>query len=521
MGVTESLDILMFAALIVGILSGAPVAFTLAGIALIFAAIGLGFGVVEPRFLLELPLRIFGTMTNTALTAVPLFILMGAILERSRIAEDLLTTMGDLFGRMRGGLLFATTLVGALLAASTGVVGATVVTMGLLSLPVMLKRGYSPSLAAGSIAAAGTLGQIIPPSVVLILLGDALANANNAARQINPALEARSVSVGDLFAGAFIPGLLLVGLYLAYQAIVVAAKPSLAPPGPSDPPPLGRVLQALAAPLGLIVAVLGSIVAGAATPTEGAAVGAAGALLLAGLRQARAGSFIRSLIIAAFLGVLALLALRAGFDLRLGRPDATSVEVFAQWAAGALVALSFAGVIAAGFVMAGRGDLLPAVRSTAEITAMVFTILIGATLFSAVFQELDGKHWIEGMLSSIPGGLIGALIMVNIAIFILGFFIDFIEICFIVVPLTAPVLIAMGADPVWLGVLLAMNLQTSFLTPPFGFALFYLRGVAPPEVRTIDIYKGAIAFVGLQIIGLIIVGMFPALATWLPSVLYR
>ncbi|MFZ4121989.1 MAG: TRAP transporter large permease [Caulobacterales bacterium] len=521
MQISEYLDVLMFCALALGILSGAPVAFTLAGIALIFAALGLAFGIVEPRFLLELPLRIFGTMTNMSLTAVPLFILMGAILERSKIAEDLLTTMGDLFGSLRGGLLFATTIVGALLAASTGVVGATVVTMGLLSLPVMLARGYDKSLATGSIAAAGTLGQIIPPSIVLILLGDQLANATNAARE-GAGHDVGSVSVGDLFAGALIPGLLLVALYLAYQAAYVFFKPAAAPPGPARLPSLGRLVSALAAPLGLILAVLGSIMVGAATPTEGAAVGAAGSMLLAGWRLATNQSKLtRAIIGAGGLAGLALIIMRFTVDLRLGRPDATGQEQALIWLAVALALVFAAALVISGFALFARKALQPAVRSTVEITAMVFTILIGATLFSAVFQELDGKAWVTHMLSNIPGGLVGALIVVNIAIFLLGFFIDFIEICSIVVPLTAPALIMMGADPVWLGVLLAMNLQTSFLTPPFGFALFYLRGVAPPEVRTMDIYKGSVPFIGLQIVGLLAVAFFPWLATWLPGILYR
>jgi TRAP-type mannitol/chloroaromatic compound transport system permease large subunit len=519
------LDILMFATLIGAILCGYHVAFTLAGVALVFAAIGLSLDVFSIAYLAAFPQRIFGLMTNATLTAVPLFILMGVILERSKIAEDLLSTMGDLFGRARGGLLYATAIVGALLAASTGVVGATVVTMGLLALPVMLRRGYSKSLAAGSIAAAGTLGQIIPPSVALILLGDVIGTANQEAQLQMGAASPTVVSVGDLFAGALIPGLLLVGLYLIYQALVAWLNPSAAPAGEAGVPSWSRVAKALAAPLILIVAVLGSILFGVATPTEGAAVGAAGAAFLAALRlesdagRDRGWAARLALAGAGALALLAALRLAVNLPALVGGDSLFGLAVTVIGASLALLAAL--GLACAFWIMARFSHLRPALRSTVDITAMVFLILIGAALFTLVFRGLGGDDWVASMLQDVPGGLTGAMIAVMLVMFVLGFFLDFIEICFVVVPLVAVPLIMMGADPLWLGVMMAINLQTSFLTPPFGFALFYLRGVAPPEVRTIDIYKGVIPFIGLQVIALVLVAAFPTLATWLPGLLYR
>jgi tripartite ATP-independent transporter DctM subunit len=521
--IREFLDVLMFVALAVGLMSGAPVAFTLAGVALIFAALGFAFGVFDQGFLAAIPNRLFSTMTNVTLTAVPLFILMGAILERSKLAEQLLTTMGDLFGKMRGGLLFSTTIVGALLAASTGVVGATVTAMGLLALPLMLKRGYSPSLATGTIATAGTLGQIIPPSIVLILLGDVIGAAHQRAQLAQGAQSPTAVSVGDLFAGALVPGLILVAFYLLYQVVRVTLDPKSAPPGPDVRPDLGKVFSALLAPLSLIVAVLGSILAGVATPTEGAAVGAIGALLLAGAQRGvgEHESVGRRLVVLGIVAALALLVLRSVFDLRIGRDDAALIDRVAILAAAALAIALFVGIIAAGRRLWSKAQLSPALRSTVEVTTMVFTILIGAALFALVFRGLGGDEWIEGLLSAIPGGMVGALIAVNLLIFVLGFFLDFIEICYIVIPLVAPPLLMMGADPVWLGVMFALNLQTSFLTPPFGFSLFYLRGVAPASVSTFEIYKGVTPYIVIQLLTLLFVALVPALATWLPHALYK
>ncbi len=522
--IREVLDVLMFLTLAAGLMSGAPVAFTLAGVALIFALIGFQLGVFDTSFLMAIPSRIFGQMTNAVLVAVPLFILMGAILERSKLAEQLLSTMGDLFGRLRGGLLFATILVGALLAASTGVVGATVTAMALLALPVMLQRGYDPRLATGAIAASGTLGQIIPPSIVLILLGDVIGAAHQRAQLSAGVSAPTAVSVGDLFAGAILPGLLLVAMYLAYVGWRAWRDPAVAPRGPDARPSLARVAEALIAPLLLVAAVLGSILAGAATPTEGAAGGAIGALLLAAWRKQpgeTSVSLSRLLALAGGLAAIALVALNAALDLRANRLAATPAELAGEWTALGLTLILAAGILAAGRRLWRARQLAPALRSSMEVTAMVFTILIGAAVFALVFRGLGGDEWIEGMLGQAPGGLVGALIMVNLLIFVLGFFIDFIEICYIVIPLAAPPLLMMGADPVWLGVLFAMNLQTSFLTPPFGFALFYLRGVAPASVKTTDIYRGAIPFVGLQLLALLAVALWPALATWLPGVLYR
>jgi len=519
------LDIAMFLALIGALMLGYPVAFTLAGVALVFGLLGMALGIFEPSYFAAFPQRVFGTMGNATLTAVPLFVLMGVILERSRIAEDLLTTMGDLFGRLRGGLLFSTTLVGALLAASTGVVGATVVTMGLLALPAMMQRGYDVRIAAGSIAASGTLGQIIPPSIVLILLGDVLGNANQRAQLELGRATTEAVSVGDLFAGALLPGLLLVALYLAYQALVAWLRPAAAPASQGDYPTLARVVQALVAPLLLILAVLGSILAGIATATEGAAVGAAGAALLAGHRlegdAGRAQGVLSRLVLAGGAGLALLVALRLVVDTPalIGQPGVVA------WLAGAvaivLALLAGAGVIAGLWALHRARAMAPALQSTANITAMVFTILIGAALFTLVFRGLGGDEWVASMLEAVPGGLTGALFFTFAVMFVLGFFLDFIEICFVVVPLVAVPLIVMGADPVWLGVMIAMVLQTSFLTPPFGFALFYLRGVAPPEVTTLDIYKGVVPFIALQLVAVAIIWLAPGIATWLPGLLYR
>ncbi len=455
----EWLSLVLFGLIIVALLAGYPVAFTLAGVSLGFAAVCSLFGAFDLAFLEALPSRLFGAMQNQTLVAVPLFIFMGLVLERARIAENLLETLGQVFGHGRGGMAIAVVVVGALLAASTGIVGATVVTMGLLSLPAMLRSGYDPRIASGTICAAGTLGQIIPPSIVLVLLGDVLSSAYQQAQLRAGNFAPQSVSVGDLFAGALLPGLLLVAMYIGYLLAVAWLRPRRMPPPPAGGPAAGhagwRVLKALVAPLALIVAVLGSIIAGYATPTEAAAVGAAGALLLALLR--------RSL---------------------------------------------------------GLARLREIMRGTVRLTSMVFIILLGASVFSLVFRGFGGDVLIHGLLSSLPGGPSAALIVVLLAMFLLGFIVDFIEITYIVVPVVAPVLLAMGMDPVWLGVMIAVNLQTSFLTPPFGFALFYLRGVAPPAVRTSDIYRGALPFIVLQLVMLFVLWYWPGLVTWLPGLIY-
>ncbi len=449
--------ILMFFGLCAALALGYPVAMTLAGVGLIFAGIGSAVGAFDPAFLEALPNRVFGTMSNDTLVAVPLFVFMGVMLERARIAERLLLTMGALFGGLRGGLAISVMLVGAVLAASTGIVGATVTTMGLIALPTMLRYGYDARLASGTICAAGTLGQIIPPSVILVLLGDVLSNAYQQAQLKQGIYAPKTVAVGDLFSGALIPGLVLVALYLVYILWTSWRHPDRAPAIPAAERSAigpGDLLKALAAPLALILAVLGSILYGFATPTEAAAVGAVGALLFGLLNR----------------------------ELNLTR-------------------------------------LREVMQQTVLVSSMVFLILIGAALFSLVFRGFGGDDAVHALLSDLPGGKWGALLAVMTVMFLLGFVIDFIEIIFVVVPLTAPTLLALGIDPVWLGVLFAVNLQTSFLTPPFGFALFYLRGVAPPTLRTADIYRGVVPFIALQVLMLAILCVWPQLATWLPGVM--
>ncbi|MCO6386450.1 MAG: TRAP transporter large permease subunit [Aliihoeflea sp.] len=455
----EILAGLMFFGIIGFLMLGFPVAFTLAGVSLMFGAVGMWFGVFDPSNFGSLANRYIGFMTNEVLVAVPLFIFMGVMLERSKIAEQLLLTMGKLFGNMRGGLGISVILVGAMLAASTGVVGATVVTMGLISLPAMLRAGYDPRLASGVICASGTLGQIIPPSTVLIFMGDMLSGINAQVQMAKGNFAPSPVSVGDLFAGALLPGILLVGLYLGWMIFKAVFDPESCPATPVPPEEkkhLAReVAVALIPPLALIIAVLGSILGGVATPTEAASVGAVGAMVLA--------------------------ALRWRLSLRV---------------------------------------LREAVISTATITSMVFIILFGASVFSIVFRLMGGDNLVHEFLSNLPGGVIGPVIVVMAIMFLLGFILDTFEIIFIVIPITAPILLNLGVDPVWLGVMVGVNLQTSFLTPPFGFALFYLRGVAPRTVTTGMIYKGVIPFVGLQILALALLFLFPGIATWLPRFLY-
>lgn len=522
------LDIAMVLTLCVLLMAGYPVAFSLAGTALAFAVFGVTFGVFDISYLIPFPQRVFGAVTNTTLIAVPMFVLMGVILEKSKIAEELLDEMARLFGSLRGGLGISVTIVGALLAASTGIVGATVVTMGLLSLPTMLRRGYDPGFAAGSIAAAGTLGQIIPPSIVLILLGDVISNAYQRAQLEQGVFAPETVSVGDLFAGALIPGLMLVSMYLLYQIFVAVTQPNKAPAIPADE--LGSrtevwraALRTLPPPLLLIIAVLGSILAGVATPTEAASVGAIGALFIAGARMAPKGSFLagRPAIIASAGAMLGLVLLTSFLDLRLGREVIPLIESVGIFVAFLFFALTPWGVIASLAQLRRTRTLAPILDQTTRVTTMVFTILIGAALFSLVFRGLGGDDTVRAALEATPGGVLGAVVMVMIVMFLLGFFLDFIEITLVVVPLVGPPLLMMGLDPIWLGVMMAINLQTSFLTPPFGFALFYLRGVAPPEVKTAQIYRGAIPFIFIQLLALTILALYPGLATWLPGVIYN
>ena len=457
----ETLAVAMVLAVCALLLVGYPVAFTLAGVSLGFAALGAGLGIMDFALLGALPARIFGIMTNDVLLAIPLFIFMGVMLERSRVAEELLETMGWLFGRLPGGLGISVIVVGVLLAAAKGVVGATTVTMGLIVLPTMLRHGYDKALAAGTVAATATLAQIFPPATVLVLLGDQLSNSYQAAQLTKGNFAPQTVTVADLFAGAIGPALALVLLYLVYVVAVAVVWPKKSPAIAADPSaPVGAVLgarlvSALVAPFALILAVLGSILAGIATPTEAASVGAVGAILLA-MRKAGA-----------------------------------------------------------------KGLLLPVMIRTTQITSMIFVILIGATVFSLVFRGLGGDSLVERTLTNLPGGVAGAVLAVMAAVFLLGFVMDAFEIIFVVVPIVAPVLLQMpGVDPVWLGVMLAVNLQTSYMHPPLGPTLFYLRGVAPPEVTTRDIYLGIIPFVVIQLAMLLALWFAPGLATALPHRLY-
>ncbi len=519
----EWLDLLMFVALCVLVLLGYPVSFTLAGTALIFGLLGMAMGVFDADFLGVFPNRIFGVMTNEVLIAVPLFIFMGVMLERSKVAEELLDTMGQLFGRLRGGLGISVSVVGALLAASTGIVGATVVTMGLLSLPTMLRRGYDPRLACGSIAAAGTLGQIIPPSIVLVVLGDQISNAHQEAQRLLGNFSPEPVGVGDLFAGALIPGLALVGMYILYQIGLAFVKPSASPAIPRDESMqsgnmTGRVMHALVAPLVLIVSVLGSILVGIATPTEAAGVGAIGATLLAGHRLAEG----RPLpVYTAAVSLVGVIILTSFVDMRMTRNHVSALE-YASAALAILMCLGILwGLLAALARVFRNGTLVQVTRTTARLSSMIFVIIIGAQLFSLVFRGLGGDDMVHQFLSAIPGGALGAMIVVMALMFVMGFFLDTIEILFIVVPIVGPALLKFGLDPIWLGIMIAVNLQTSFLTPPLGYALFYLRSVAPPEVTTMHIYRGVIPFVTMQLLMLVVLALFPSMATWLPKVIFR
>jgi tripartite ATP-independent transporter DctM subunit len=520
----EVLAVLMFAGTIATLMAGFPVALTLAGTALVFAGLGYAFAAFDFAFVGVMAQRVFGTMTNEVLIAVPLFVFMGVMLERSRVAEDLLVSMGRLFGTLRGGLTMSVTVVGGLLAASTGIAGATVVTMGLLALPTMLKHRYDPALATGTIAAAGTLGQIIPPSIVLVLVADVLGNAYIAAQRQQGIIAIDTMSVSDLFAGALIPGLMLVGLFLAYQILIAWLKPESSPAIPAADADAGgktkieAAMTALIPPVLLIIAVLGSILGGVATATEAAAVGSIGALLLAGLRVESAKSGLP--VYLAVAGMVGYLVATAVFDLRLGRSVvATRDQIGIGIAAICCAALAF-GIAVSLWRVAKTRVLIEVMRSTTLLTAMVFLIVIAAGLFSTVFRGLGGDDLVHRVLSNLPGGAAGALFLVMAVIFVLGFFLDVVEIIFIVLPIVAPVLFALKVDPVWLGVMVGVNLQTAYLTPPFGLSLFFLRGVAPPEVPTGTIYRGIVPFVALQLLALFLVALLPGTATWLPKLLF-
>ena len=454
----EWLSLLLFISIIAVLLLGVPVSLALAGTSLIFAVIGIFLGEFEASFLTGLPNRIYGIMTNPTLLAIPLFVFMGITLEKSKIAENLLESLSVLFSGIRGGLAIAVTLIGMLLAASTGIVGATVVTMGLLALPTMQKNNYSTELSTGIICASGTLGQIIPPSIVLVMLGDVISSSYQYTQMNLGNYSPRTVSVGDLFAGALIPGVILVLFYISYILLISYIDPKSAPKnkdsdiGPDNPK---KIISSLLPPLGLMVLVLGSILLGMASPTEAAGIGAFGALII---------SYTRKTL--------------------------------------------------------NKKIVLEISNSTLKITGMVFFILISASVFSLVFRGFSGDELVHNFLTGLPGDKVSAMIITMIVIFILGFILDFIEITFVVIPIVAPILLGMGFDPVWLGIMIAINLQTSFLTPPFGFALFYLRGVAPDTVKTQQIYKGIIPFVLIQIIMLVILSIYPEIITFLPDYIY-
>ena len=453
----EFIPLLMFGVICLVLLAGFPVAFSLAGTALIFAGLGILTGTFEGAFLGAIPNRLYGDMTNMTLVAVPLFVFMGVLLEKSNLAQDLPSNMAEVIGGFRGSLAISVIFVGALIAASTGIVGATVIAMGLISLPIMLSRQYDPSLSAGTICATGTLGQIIPPSIALVILGDVLSAAYQQSQLNVGNFSARTVSVGDLFMGAIIPGLILVVCYALYVVIRAYLSPKMAP---SQEVTIvsGRwkiMLTSLLPPFVLISSVLGSILLGIATPTEAAGVGAFGAVLLA-----------------------------------ISKSSLT------------------------------RKNLTEAVETTTEITAMVFMILLGSSIFSLVFRGFGGDDLITSIFAELPGGAFGAVLVVMVIIFLLGFILDFIQITLVVVPIVGPALLMLGVDPIWLGIMIAINLQTSFLTPPFGFALFYLRGVAPDSLATKDIYRGVIPFILIQLGVLIALAIFPELVTALPEAVY-
>ena len=454
----EWLSLLLFISIIAILLLGVPVSLALAGTSLIFAVIGIFLGEFEASFLTGLPNRIYGIMTNSTLLAIPLFVFMGITLEKSKIAENLLENLSVLFSGVRGGLAIAVTLIGMLLAASTGIVGATVVTMGLLALPTMQKNNYSTELSTGIICASGTLGQIIPPSIVLVMLGDVISSSYQYSQMNLGNYSPRTVSVGDLFAGALLPGVILVLFYISYILLISFIDPKSAPKNKESnigPENQTKIISSLLPPIGLMVVVLGSILLGVATPTEAAGIGAFGALVISYSRKAL-----------------------------------------------------------------NKNIILEISNSTLKITGMVFFILISASVFSLVFRGFSGDDLVHNFLTELPGDKVSAMIITMIVIFILGFILDFIEITFVVIPIVAPILLGMGFDPVWLGIMIAINLQTSFLTPPFGFALFYLRGVAPDTVKTQQIYKGIVPFVLIQIIMLVVLSIYPEIVTFLPDYIY-
>ncbi|MFN3614246.1 MAG: TRAP transporter large permease subunit [Rubrimonas sp.] len=515
---TLPLDLMMFGGLIVFILLGYPVAFTIAGVAALFALLGAALGQFNISLLGALGQRVFGVITNDVLTAIPLFVLMGVVLERSRIAEELLETMGRLFGRMRGGLGVSVVVVGALLAASTGIVGATVVAMGMIALPTMLRNGYDARMACGAVCAAGTLGQIIPPSTLLIILADVMSSAFQQSQYARGLFTIQTLSVGQVFAAALAPGFLLVLVYIVYVLARAWLDPKSAPAmrEAAETPGWAEICGAILPPVLLIVAVLGAVLGGIASPTEAAAVGAIGAILMAGRRMGAPGW----LIVAGALALLAVGVAAGIAPVRLQRSDVGP----ADWArAGLYLVLILVGLaaLAAALWSTLRTDVMgQALTATLTLTAMIFATIITASVFSLVFVGLGGEARVAEILKSMPGGATGALMFSMLLIFALGFFLDFVEITVILLPLVVPALLTMGHDPVWLAMLIALTLQTSFLTPPFGFSLFYLRGAAPPEITTGQIYAGVAPFIALQLLAVGILWLAPPVATWLPAALF-
>jgi len=520
----EILLITLFLLLLGGILTGIPVSIVLIGIPTLIAFFGAAIGAFDLTFLNAFPARAFGLLTNPVLLSVPLFVLMGGMLEKSDIARKMMLTAGALFGKRRGGMAYAVVIVGALLAASTGVIGATIYMLGMIALPAMLRANYSPRLAAGVICSSGTLGQIIPPSILLILLADQISTAYQAGRRAAGEWAVEPVSVGDLFAGALLPGLLLVGLYLAYIFLQSRINPESCPPVDisnidelqGDKLTFKSVFSTLVLPLLLIVLVLGSILGGVATPTESAALGAGGALIMVALQAQNLSRFRRFAYYSVLAAAVVLVALKAITG------GAQQSEVFSPaMIIGAIALICFL----LGFGLAveqefRNGDLLEVSRGTVLMVAMMVLIVLGATMLSIVFRGLGGDEIVSELLSSLPGGTVTALIVVMAVIFALGFVLEYIEIIFIVVPVAGPPLMQAGVDPIWFAILISMNLQMSFLTPPFGYALFYLRNVASDLLSTKTIYASIIPFVLLQIIALALVAFFPEIATWLPTVLY-
>ena len=514
----EYLDLIMFAALMVAVLSGFPVAFSIAGTAIIFAFIGWSQGAMNISLLGAMSQRIFGLLTNGVLIAIPLFVLMGAILEKSRIAEDMLDSMGRSFGSLRGGLGISVVLVGMLLAASTGIVGATVVAMGMIALPTMLRAGYDPRLAAGVVCASGTLGQIIPPSTLLIILSDVVSNSYQQAQYEQGKFAIDTISVGQIFAAALLPGLTMVALYIIYILIRGWLRPDDMPvlEGTIDRPSIGNTLSAIVPAILLILAVLGAILSGIASPTEAASVGGLGAILMAAIKSGFSRRFL-------LIGTVCLILLGVGAGLYPVRLQRSDLGVLDYAFGGIYVVLTLLGVLAMLLsvrALVRQNILQPALNSTLTMTSMIFATILAAGVFSLVFIGLGGEERVESILSDLPGGPTGALIFCMVFIFVLGFFLDFVEITVIVLPLIMPALILMGHDPIWLAVLIAINLQTSFLTPPFGFSLFYLRGAAPKEVTTAHIYAGVAPFIFLQILAVATIWFLPSIATYLPEKLF-